>query len=113
MNHIPKGLPGELNLMLPLDDTTLKQECDKIVQSGTMNCMRKIVAKLRDRIQYLRREIHREKRNFFHENGLYEGKRLLNIISPKMDKLRDELDYRRQRKLKRDEDFHHKQEEET
>ena len=65
MNHIPKGLPGELNLMLLLDDTNLKQECGKIVQNGTMDCMKKIVAKLGDRIQYLRREIHRKKRNFF------------------------------------------------
>ena len=65
MNHIPKGLPGELNLMLLLDDTNLKQECDEIVQNGTMDCMKKIVAKLGDIIQYLRCEIQREKRIFF------------------------------------------------
>ena len=81
MNYIPKGLPGDLNLMLLLDDTNLKQECDEIVQNGTMDCMKKIVAKLRDKIQYLRREIHREKRNFFHQNGHHEGKRLLSIIN--------------------------------
>ena len=40
MNKIPTGLPGELNLMLLLDDTNLKQECDKIVQNGTMDCMK-------------------------------------------------------------------------
>ena len=53
MNHIPKGLPGELNLMLLLDDTNLKQECNEFVQNGTVDCMKKIVAKLRDTIQYL------------------------------------------------------------
>ena len=103
LNRIPKGLSGEPNLMLLLDNTNLKQECDKIVQNRTMDCMKKIVAKLRNRIQYLRREIHREKRHFFHENGHYEGKRLLNIINSEMDKLRDELDNGRKRKLKRDE----------
>ena len=51
--------------MLLLEDTNLKQECDEIVQNGTMDCMKKIVSKLRDKIQYLRREIHREKRIFF------------------------------------------------
>ena len=81
--------------MLLLDDTNLKQECDEIVQNGIMDCMKKIVAKLRDRIQYLQCKIHREKRNFFHQNGHYEGKRLLNIINSKMDKLRDELNNRR------------------
>ena len=75
MNLIPKGLPGEVNLVLLLDDTNLKQECDEIVQNGTMDRMKKIVAKFRDRIQYLRREIHREKRNFFHQNGHHERKR--------------------------------------
>ena len=65
MNHIPKGQPGELNLMLLLDHTNLKQEYDEIVQNGTMDCMKKIVAKLRDRIQYLRREIQNKKRDFF------------------------------------------------
>ena len=65
MNYISKGLPGELNLMLLLDDTTLKQKCDRIVQNRTMDCMRKIMAKLRDRIQCLRREIHRETQKFF------------------------------------------------
>ena len=101
MNHIPKGLPGELNLMLLLDDTNLKQEFDKLVQNGTMDCVKKIVAKLKDRIQYLRREIYREKRNFFHENGHYEGKRLLNIINSNMGKFRDELRKKRNRRFHR------------
>ena len=77
--------------------SNLKQECDKIVQNGTMDCMKKIVANLRDRIQSLRREIHKET-NFFHENGHYEGKRLLNIIYSKMDRLRDELDNRKKKR---------------
>ena len=105
MNHIPIGLPGEQNLMLLLDDTNLKQECDEIVQNGTMDCMKKIVAKLRDRIQHLRREIHREKRNFVHQNEHYEGKRLFNVINAKMDKLRDELNNSSKCKLKRDEEL--------
>ena len=67
--------------------------------------MKEIVATLRDRILSSQCEIHRERRNFFHENGPYEGKRFLNIIYSKMDKLRDELDNRRKRKLKRDEDL--------
>ena len=92
--------------MLLLEDANLKQECDEIVQNGiNMGCIKKIVSKLRDKIQYLRREIHREKRSFFHQNGRYEGKRLLNIIDSKMDKLKDELINRRKRKLKRDEDL--------
>ena len=75
MNYIPKGLPGEFNVMLPLEDTNLKQECDEIaVQNGTMDCMNKMVAKIRDKILYLRREIQRET-NFFHRNGHHEGKR--------------------------------------
>ena len=52
MNYIPKGLPEDLNLMLLLEDANLKQECDEIVQNGTMDCMKKIVSKLRDKIQY-------------------------------------------------------------
>ena len=64
MNYIPKGLPGDLNLMFVLEDANLNREYDEIVQNGTMDCMKKIVSKLRDKIQYLRREIHREKRNF-------------------------------------------------
>ena len=51
--------------MLLLEDGNLKQECDENVQNGTMDCMKKIVSKLRDKIQYLRREIHREKREYF------------------------------------------------
>ena len=105
MNYIHKGLPGDLNLMLILEDANLKQECDGIVQNGTMNCMKKIVSKLRDKIQYLQREIHREKRNFFHQNGRHERKRLLSIINSKMEKLRDEIINRRKRKLKRGEDL--------
>ena len=101
LNHIPKGLPGELNLMLFLYDTNLKQGYVKIVQNGTMDCMKQIVPKLRDRILYLRREMHREKQIFCHENGHCKGECLLNIINSKMDKLRDELDNRRKRKLKR------------
>ena len=50
MNYIPKGLPGDLDLMLVLEDTNLKQECDEI---GTMDCMKKIVSKLRDKTRYL------------------------------------------------------------
>ena len=56
-----------------------------------------------DKIQYLRREIHREKTKIFHQNGHYEGKQSLKIINSKMDKLRDELNSRRKRKLNRGE----------
>ena len=81
MNYIPKGLPRDLNLMLLLEGTNLNQESDEIVRNGTVDYMKKIVAKLRDKIQYLGREIHREKRNFFHQNRHHEGKRLLSIIN--------------------------------
>ena len=47
MNYIPKDLSGDLNLMLLLEDANLKQECDEILQNGTMDCMKKIVFKLK------------------------------------------------------------------
>ena len=67
--------------------------------------MKKIVAKLRNRIQYLRREIHREKRNFFIRIDIMKENVYSVLKTQKMDKLRDELSYRRKRKLKRDEDL--------
>ena len=66
MSYIPEGLPGDLNFMLLLEDTNLKQECEEIVQNGTMDCVnvKKTVAKLRDKIQYLGRE-YKERNGIF------------------------------------------------